>query len=904
MSWLQNLLRGRAMQRDVADEIESHLEERAAELMESGMPEQQAWQQARREFGNATQLAEQGREVWTWTWLEQLFQDLRYTLRTLRRAPGFTAVAVLSLALGIGGNTAVFSLLDGVLLKNLPVSRPEELRILTWVRNREVPFENHSGYAVTDPRNGQVVSGSFNYAAYEAFRDHLPQFSGVVGFSPAQFTVTAGSVTDYGFGEFVTGNYFTTLGARAAMGRTILPSDDAPAQPPVAVVTYRYWSRRLHGDPAAVGSQILINRRPTTVIGIMPPAFQGLGAGRERDFFVPMSLVDAGDYRWLSRSRTDTWWVQIFGRLRPGVPGDAAAAALTATLGRVIESYAANVPPAGKPPVLLAPGARGVGLSRAKYATPFYVLGGTVCLVLLIACANLANLLLARASARQREIAIRLSIGAGKGRLIRQFFAESLLLSGLGGLAGLLLSRPLAEFLLRYQGTQPVSFDVRTDARSLIFTAGVSILSGMAFGLAPAWRSTRFALSDSMKAGGSVTHSSSRLRFQRVLVVAQVAFSVVLLVTAGLFTRTLIGLARVDLGFRPEGLLTFRTNAATSSRKDAAVATVYERIQRDLAALPGVSSVTLSQEGLIQDSESDSIFYIPGRAPSASKVHALVMTGADSFLATMRIPLLRGRDLAPGDTADSAMVAVVNEAFRKEYFPDQDPIGKIFYLGGDAPGPDKRWVEIVGVARNAHYYSVRETPSPTVYWPYLQHSKGIGQVTFTLRTVAPPLSLAGGTRRTVAAIDPAIPVVDLETEEQQIAETLSTERLFAALVSAFGVLAALLAAIGLYGILAYSVSRRIPEIGIRMALGATGGQVRWMILRGSLATVLAGIAVGVPAALFLTRVTRSLLYGVTSNDSVSMVTAALLMLAVSTAAAWLPVRRAVRVEPTSALRYE
>ncbi len=906
MSWLDSLTRRRRMRRDLAEEIDSHIAERIADLVESGVPEPEARNRACREFGNATRMAEEGRAVWTWTWLEQLTQDLRYSLRTLRRAPAFTAVAILSLAFGIGGNTAVFSLLDGVMLKNLPVPDPEQLRILTWPRDKGVPMDNHSGYTIAHPVTGQLVSGSFSYPAYLAFRDHAPEFAGLVAFAARQFTVTANSLTDYGSGEYVTGNYFPVIGARPLIGRTIAPADDAVSQPLVAVLTYRYWSRRFQLDPAVLGTQIVINRRPATVIGIMPPSFQGLGAGHERDFFVPMAQLDAEASPYWSRTRPDTWWVQVFGRLRPGASESAAAAALTGLLGQSIDTYAAGEPGVKKPRVLLSPGARGVGASRGNFATPFYILGGTVCLVLLIACMNLANLLLARAAARQREIAIRLSIGASRWRLIRQLFTESVLLSALGGLAGLLISSPLAQFLLRNQGAgESLAFDVRIDARTLAFTFGVSLLAGVAFGIAPAWRATRFGSAGALKAAGtSVTHSRARLRFQWLLISAQVAFSLILLVTAGLFARTLAGLASVDLGFQTRNILTFRTDASRGGYKASALANIYDRMRASLEAIPGVESVALSQEGLITNSESDGVVYFPDHPQQSPQPHTFEMDCSDSFLSTVRIPILRGRDLAHSDGAGAPKVAVINESFRRQYFPNEDPLGKIFYRSALPLRPDAKPVEIVGVARNAHYYSVRESPAPTIYLDYRQNSKYLSSVVFAIRSPLPQASLAPSVRRKTAAIDPTIPIVDVRSEEEQIRTSLGSERLFASLVTMFGLLATLLAAIGLYGVLAYAVSRRTAEIGIRIALGASRSNVLWQMIRGSLLTVLVGLAAGIPAALALTRITRSLLFGVQPGDLATLVAACAILLAVSAAAAWIPARRAARFQPTQALRYE
>jgi predicted permease len=602
----------------------------------------------------------------------------------------------------------------------------------------------------------------------------------------------------------------------------------------------------------------------------------------------------------------DSWWVQVFGRLRPGVSESAAAKGLTSILAHSIDGYAGNSAGVVKPPVYLLPGDHGVGLGRAQRATALWVLGGTVGLVLLIACVNLANLLLARAESRQREIAIRLSIGATRGRLVRQLFTESLLLSGLGGIGGLLVSGPLAGFLISHQGGgEPLAFDVRNDVRTLAFTFGVALLAGLAFGLAPAWRATRFGAGGGFKpAGGAVTHSRGRLRFHWLLISAQVAFSMILLVAAGLFLRTLAGLSSIDLGFQPQNILTFRTDASRDGYKNLALATLYDRLRQRLAAIPEVESVVLSEEGLINNSESDGVIYFPGRAGTAAKGHTMIFSCSDSFLTAMRIPILWGRDLAPSDGPNATHAVVINESFRKRYFADEDPIGKTLYWGSPPFPPNEKPFQIVGVARDAHYYSVRVRPEPTMYANYLQLYQGIRGVTFALRSHLPPASLAASVRRAAADVSAALPIADLRTQEEQIRRTLGTERLFAGLLSMFGLLATLLAAIGLYGVLSYSVSRRTAEIGIRMALGATRANVLWQMMQGCLLAVAAGLCAGVPAALSLTRVARSLLYGITPQDIRPFVEAALLLLAVSVISAWIPARRGAAIQPTQALRYE
>jgi predicted permease len=885
---------------DFQAEIQSHLDIESDELAEEGSNPGDAKYQARREFGNVTGSEERFYEASRWVWLEQFVQDLRYGIRMLRRSPAFTLVAVLSLALGIGANTAVFSLVDAVMLKSLPVRAPGELRILTWVRSDKEPDISHSGYNTLDSLTGQHVSGSFSYAAYRQFRDSVPQFSDLVAYAPNQFTVTADGASDFADGEFVSGNYFKGLGAQPLIGRPILPEDDAPGRTGVIVLTYRYWEKRFALDPSVIGRAIAVNQRPVTVVGVMQPPFQGLDSSEAVDLFVPITTVVELRHPWFSLTQPNSWWVQIFGRLRPGISDQSAAVMLKATLGHTIEQFAKN---AEVPTVLLRPGVRGVGLLRESVSTSLAILSAVVGLILLIACTNLANLLVARSAARGREIAVRLSIGAGVGRLIRQLLTESLVLAGAGGLLGVVLARPLLQVMLRFIGAGQYNgpaLDARIDLRTLAFTAGATLLAAVLFGLLPAWRATRVNLVPALK-GTKTAGSSPRLRLSRLLVSVQVALSLLLLVGAGLFVRILQRLSAVDLGFRAEHVLTFQTDPSRNGYEGRRLADLYTRLRENIAAIPGVDSAAMSQHGLIQGVESDTSVHAPGFRPTDRKGGALLLRCSASFLSTMQIPLLRGRDLTFADERASQSVAVVNQSFVNRFFPGVNPLGHTFYLG-EQPGAEM--LAVIGIVKDAHYTGVRDDVRPTVYFPYTQQLTGLHQMTFVIRTVLPPLSVAGAVRRVVAATDRAIPVAEMKTEEQQIAESIGTERLFASLVSAFGGIAALLAAIGLYGVMAYAVARRTVEIGIRLALGARRTTVRWMVLRQSLWMVALGLAIGIPAALALTRFVQNKLYGIQPTDPASFAGAAILITAVGAVAAWIPARRAARVDPIQALRNE
>jgi predicted permease len=587
---------------DLERELRLDLELEAEEQQERGLSAEEARCAARRAFGNVTLTKEEVRAMWGWSSVERVAQDLRYATRMLRRAPGFTAVAVLSLALGIGANTAIFSVLDAVLLKRVPVSHPEQLRILTWVRQGDSAFmKSHSGYSITDDR-GRSVDGAFSYPAYEVFRTTLPQFRDLVAYAQNQFTVTAAGTTDLALGHYISGNYFTGLGAPALIGRPILPEDDTTAGPRVAVLTYQYWSRRFGSDPAVLNRVIQVNREAVTVVGVMPPSFQGLEPGRAVDLFVPMSMVPGTGPSYYSLAAPDFWWVQIFGRLKPGVSEQAGTAALQQIFTRHIEAYSRSGATASRAPaIVLEPGDRGVSLLRGSIGKAIYLLAAVAGIVLLIACANLANLLLARYGARTREIAIRVSIGASRGRLLRQMLAESFLLAGMGAAAGLLLAKPLFRVMLNlFSGTSVLGLDARLDIRTLGFTFAVSIATALLFGTLPAWRATRANAAPGLKESAAIASGrGSRLLLGRGLVAFQIALSLVLVVGTGLFLRTLLNLASVDLGFESGNVLTFQTDPGRSGYERAQLAGVYRRLESRLGGIPGVQAVGMAQLPLI-----------------------------------------------------------------------------------------------------------------------------------------------------------------------------------------------------------------------------------------------------------------------------------------------------------------
>jgi len=887
---LQAVWKRRQLESDLDDELAFHLAMREEKNRRAGVTES-----ARRSFGNPELVKQDLRDQWTFRAVENFWSDLRYAARMLRRSPGFTLVAVLSLAIGIGGNTAIFSVVDAILLKSLPVQNPEELRIV--LSRGRPPAQTFDGYSSND------VWSSFPHPIYQEFVRSVPQFSDLMGFASTTVTVIAGAQSHYADAEFVTGNFFSGLGLRVLAGRTLTPEDDRAAAP-AAVISYRYWERHLGLEPEAVGRTIFINGRPVTIVGIAPRAFLGVRPGRAPDLFLPMALVGVFGNKWHELQNADTSWVQIMGRLRPGASNKEAMAALGTVMQRVSVADERKSGRKGKPwrPVL-QDGAGGIQLLREQALPALLVLSSVVGLVLMIACANLANLLLARGVARRREIAVRLSIGAGRGHLIRQLLTESLLLASLGAGLGLALAAPLSKFVVSVAGGGEI-VGARLDWRALLFTLAVALATALLFGLLPAFRATRVDLTPALKDGSTgALRGSPQLPVSRLLIAGQVALSTLLLTGAGLFVRTLVNLSSIDPGFQAQRLLLFDVDGSRSGYLGDKLVALYERIRENVAAIPGVQAATLSNHALISGSISNDNLTIPGyKGRDGRSPMTYLMRAGSHFLTTLEIPLIAGRDLDDQDRPKAPQVAVVNQTFARNYFAGQSPVGRMFYFG-DAknPNPEDR-IEIVGVCKDAKYAHLRDETPPTVYLSYLQSPASIWGMTFELRTGLPPMAIASAVQRAVAEIDRNVPVAEMRTQEEQIRITLGTERMFARVVGSFGVIAALLAAIGLYGVMAYTVARRTNEIGIRLALGAGRGNVQWMVLRESLWMVAAGLLIGIPAALALTRLMKSLLFDVSPADPVTYIAVSTALIVAAALASYLPARRATRIDPAEALR--
>lgn len=845
--------------------------------------------------------------------MQSLIQDARYGIRILSKSKVFTIVAVLSLALGIGANTAMFSLIDAVLLKMLPVKNPNELVLLNWISGPNGMARSIDGTINTDPTTGMRTSTSFSFLTFERFRDHNETLSGLYAFAPVeQLNVNVDGVAEVAGGQLVTGDYYDTLGVQAILGRTLTRADDKPETDPAVVITHRYWERRFAKDPSAIGKSININNVSFTIVGVTPREFFGtLQIGETADVTIPMSLEPR--LRPGSRSLVQpwSWWVRIMGRLNAGTTPEQARANLEGPFQQSAQEgsdaaiaqlprEAPNRQPRDIPMLNVSSGSQGLHELRTEYSKSLTILLGLVAMVLLIACANVANLQLSRAAARRREVALRIALGANRFRLVRQMLTESLLLSVLGGSVGLIFAYWGKDVLLslRPWGGDELALDLKIDLRVLGFTLGLSIFTGVLFGLAPALRSTRIDLTPSLRESSQHHQGRATSLLIKSLIVAQVSMSFVLLIGAGLFLRTLRNLEAVDVGFNRENLLLFRVDPRLSGYRGPQIANLYKQITERIEAVPGVRSAAISRHPLLSGSRRSSNIFVDGPANQTTDA-AFINLVSDRFFETMEIPLLMGRGFNARDDERAPKVAVINQTLARKYFGDDNPLGRRFSFGSEA---SEEKIEIVGIVRDAKYTSLREQIQPTLYTPYLQENPG--QMNYAIRVTGDARALTPAVREAVRDVDSNLPLFDLKTQSQRSDESFRTERLFATLSSFFSLVATVLACIGLYGVMSYGVGRRTNEIGIRMALGATAPRVTRMVMREAMLVVVIGIVIGVGAAVATTRLIASMLFGLAPNDPLTIAVAALMMILVGSFAGYLPARRAARVDPMIALRYE
>ncbi len=867
--------------------------------------------------------------------LESILQDLRYALRILGRSPGFTAVVVLTLGLGIGANTAIFSLIDAVLLKMLPVRQPEQLALLRRDNNGE-------------------ISNSFSYYTYKQILEKNQVFSDALAYYPLRMNVSINnSVEPAVSGQLVSGNYFSVLGVNAVLGRAIIPSDDrAPGESPVCVISNNYWRRRFAADPAVLGKTINISGSPFTIVGVTPAEFFGLEVGGSMDISVPLMMqqqVMPGIRSFIDGSNFKNIFT-VMGRLRPDFTLEKARASLVLLYRHIVDERIARFSGRAKEgtiqswrgeKLVLESGSQGLSELRWKYSRPLMTLMTIVALTLAVACANVAGLLLARAVARRKEIAIRLALGVDRLRLIRQLLTESILLSGLGGILGLFIAYGGSRLLLPLfsQGELPAHLNLSPDLRVLGFTVAVAALTGTLFGLAPTLMAVHVDMNSALKnevsglASDAGTRSAS-LTSGRIFVVFQVALSLLLLTGAGMFVRSLWNLQHVEAGFARGNVLTLKLEPVGSANKTQKLAASYEDLVRRAEAIPGVKQASLvgyspmsRREWLVmgQNPDTSSQIVIQSHTPSpGEEMNISYMQVFPNSFAALGVPFVAGRDFNTQDnqqwiprricpaSARAPQVGIINESMARRFFGTENPIGRRFgfanptgrcFVGGPEPDPAAQ-IEIVGVVKDVEYSSLRNEGRAMFYLPFYQANATEGQMTLIVRTAGDPRAIAAAVRRESRTLDPAMPTFEVETLASQVEASLLEERFIAMLSGGFGLLTLLLSCLGLYGILSYTVARRTNEIGIRMALGATRRDVLWLVLRDALRMVMIGVLIGIPAALAAARLVTSQLYHISAADPISLGAATLALVIVAVLAGYMPARRASLVDPLASLRYE
>src|SRR5262245_38398990 len=897
----RNLSHKSRKEQEMTEEIDAYLEMLIEQKIDEGLDPAEARRAALIELGGREQIKEKVREARAGHLIETLWRDLRYGLQTLRRNPAFTSAAVLSLALGIGANTAIFSLMDAVLFKMLPVKNPEQLFFLARGEKK------------------RMGGSGLSYAFFEQLRERRETIAGAFAFDGNWgANVMVDGQAEVAQWQLVSGGFFATLGVNALLGRTLTEDDDKiPGGHPVAVISYNYWQRRFALDPAIVGKSVAVNGHPYTIIGVTPPDFFGVTVGDSPDLWAPLMMYtqfypgySIGQYF------NDLLSIVMLARLKPEVTEQQARVVLTGVLQQTLAARSGSRLSPERQQALrqqrvsLKPATQASSTLRDQFSEPLHILMAVVGLMLLIACANVANLLLARATARKKEIAVRLALGASRFRLIRQLLTESMLLAFIGGAFGLLFALWGSGFLLALVGSgrNPVFLRLTLDLRTLGFTAVASLLAGVLFGLAPAWRATRVDLTPALKDAARGSGAGSRLGLGKTLVVVQVALSLLLLIGAGLFARSLGKLKSLDAGFNRENVLLVSTDPEMVGYQRRQIADLYQRMLESVKAIPGVRSASLSPQGLLGERGGNTPVVVQGRperpednpsSPDGAGLPFSCDVGPEYFK-TVGMTILRGRGLTVQDDENAPRVAVINETFARYYFGDENPVGRRFGPTLETSGE----IEIVGVVKDAKHNSLREPGLRTYYIPYFQDSNRWGATTFQIRTAADPTGVIAAVRQKAREIDANLPLFNIKTLAKQVDESLAQERLIGAVSSFFGLLALMLAAVGLYGVMAYAVSQRTHEIGVRMALGAHRGDVLRMVLRQGMKLVLIGAGLGLAASFAATRIIANQLFDVTATDPMTFIAAPVLLLIVALAACFAPARRATRVDPLVALRCE
>jgi predicted permease len=906
-TWWRAASRPSQLATQVREELEFHIESYAADLMKAGVPRSEAFRRAKAELGSIPANSEQCRAAWGTRLIDTLSADLRFAARMLAKSPGFTAIAIGSLALGIGANTAIFSMAKAVLLDQLNVPRPGQLRLLAWHSSHRGIV--HSSWGDMRKIGDGTGSTSFSYPVYEQMRRQNHNLGDLFAFKNlGRLNVTVDGEAEVVQGDLVSGNFYEQMSVQPQQGRAIAPSDDTPGAAPVAVISDGYWERRFNRSQSALGKTILVNLIPVTIVGVNPPAFTGAkGTLSSPQLFLPFGVQPAiYPYHNVDSllASDKVWWMQIMARVGPGDDESKARAALDIAMKSALRATATIKPDESIPDLEINDGSRGQNHAQENLARPLWSLMALSGLVLLLACANMANLLLSRSEARQREIGVRLALGAGRWRIVRQVMTESLLLAALGGLAGLAMGYvgKIAMVGMLSSPSDPLVIRGGFDWGVFAFCAALSIVTGILFGAAPAWLLTRTQANTNLK-----DHARTLTRRQRGLtgksiVVFQVALSTLLVVSAGFFLRTLLNLDRIKPGFDPHNLVLFDVRPPLKLYTGAKQISLFRQLTDRLASQPGVESVSLTSVPPLANSYDNDDFTPEGAKPGSEGPAVDEATVGERYFDTLRIPILGGRSFTAADTETSLKVAVINQSLARTYFPNQNPIGKTFATS-DAKN-NKLVYQIVGICADTRYASLREDPPPVFYLDFRQAPEVDWGMTFVVRTTSPRQAITPALRRAIQAIDRNLPLVDVRTQQEQIDQLLTNERIFAQLTLAFGVLALVLASIGIYGILAYSVSRRTNEIGIRMALGARAHQVMRMVLGEAGWMTIIGIATGLGTALALSRVIASQLYGLKASDPATLAGSAVVLIVVALAASWIPARRAAGIDPMMALRHE
>jgi|UPI00036A3E4E predicted permease len=891
----------RPLHADADDEITYHVEQRTADNLRAGMSPEEALRDARRRFGNRTLAGERTAEADVVLWLEALKRDIRLAARMLRRTPGVTTIAILSLALGIGANTVVFTLMKQVVLDSLPVPDAKRLVIL---HNTEPELGHESS-------NG--MRSSFSYPLYRDLQSHTKNiFDDILARYPITVSLATAEQTQRIHGELVSGNYFQVLGVRPWRGRVFTSSDDGkPGAHPVVVLGYGFWKQQFGGNPAILNQKILLNRSPYLVIGIAAPAFYGIDISQRADVFVPMAMKAQMTPGWDGLNNRVNHWANLIAKLRPGITPEKAAAALSVIYPPLRDQDLAFMHPGSRASeeqfkrktIGLTPGGRGYTELRQDLGNPLRVLMVMVGLVLVITAVNLANLLIARGVARQREMAIRLSVGAGRRVLIRQLLVESLMLALAGGAFGFALAFTGAPLLLRAlkMNLSGSSLMAHPDWQVFAFAAIVSIVTGLAFGLLPALQSTRAELASVLKTESGASQAGHSIWLRRVLVIGQIALSLVLVVASILFTFSLRNLMNINPGFQTDHLITFGINPAEAGYSQQRISQLGEQIRTALDATPGVASASVATVPVLEGNYVGGGVTIEGHPMRDGEDNEVRRNGVGAnYFATMHIPILQGRGISAREIAGAPKVVVVNENFCRRFLAGQNPLGLHIAIGSNQKKLD--WT-IVGVVADSHHGALRDTIFPFMYHPYLM-DRGLTALTFYARTKTSEAAVMDHVRGLVRRFDPTLPVYNVSSMTEVINESLFAERSLGLLSLAFGILATLLSIVGLYGVMSYSVARRYREIGIRMALGARPRLVMRMVLSESALLGLAGVACALPVVFAAGGLIRSELYGIAPNNPWVWLASAILLLAVTLFAGFLPALSAARIDPQTALRSE